>query len=85
MPSFGVQHLGERLRQRGLARARFPLAEQRTIHLHGEERGRGESVVGEVAGGAQGRRQLRGRSRGVRGAFCHGSSMTDRNAPSHYW
>jgi len=81
----GAQHLGERLRQRGLARARLPLAEQRTVHLHGEERGRGESVVGQVAGGAQGRRQLRGRPRGVRGAFCHGSSMTERARTSHHW
>ena len=81
----GAQHLGERLRQRGLPGAGFPLAEQRTVHLHGEERGGGESVVGEVAGGAQGRRQLRGRPRGIRGAFGHPSSMTHAPPGSHCW
>src|SRR5690606_7373925 len=54
----------------GLARARFPLAEQRLAHAQCEERGGGDAVVGEVPDVLEQSRQLGGRGNG--GVGCSG-------------
>src|SRR5690606_34325149 len=64
------QALGQCDGQRGLARARFPLAEQRLAHAQCEERGGGDAVVGEVPDVLEQSRQLGGRGNG--GVGCSG-------------
>ena len=56
----------ERLGQRGLARARLALEEERALHAVGEEDDGGELVVGEVAGRAQAGGHVGGGVHGVR-------------------
>jgi hypothetical protein len=74
----GAEYLRERLGERGLAGAGLAFAEQRPAHAEGEVGRRGEPLVGEVAGGAEGFGQCGGRL-----GHVHGSSMTQRLPACH--
>ena len=68
------QPLGDRLGQRGLAGARLPLEQQRTLHAQRQERDRGQVVVAQVPGVAESRGDVCG-GRRLHGARLRGGAL----------